>query len=100
MEKCTDTVVNWMIQCDVIKEKEKEIYKYALHSFFTGCTAYPCSRHWLLSWKCKTWDCADYAIYGFAKIQWWIPCKEFICLYFWIWFSAVSVHININVYAM
>ena len=34
MEKCTDTVVNWMIQCDVINEKEKEIYKYALHSFF------------------------------------------------------------------
>lgn len=34
MEKCTDTVVNWMIRCDAINEADKEIYKYALHSFF------------------------------------------------------------------
>lgn len=34
MEKCTDTVVNWMIQCNVINETDKELYKYALHSFF------------------------------------------------------------------
>lgn len=34
MEKCTDTVVNWMIWCNVIHENEKELYKYALYSFF------------------------------------------------------------------
>ena len=34
MEKGTDTVVNWMIRCNVINETDKELYKYALHSFF------------------------------------------------------------------
>ena len=34
MEKCTDTVVNWMIRCNAIKETDKELYKYALYSFF------------------------------------------------------------------
>lgn len=32
MEKCTDTVVDWMIRCNVINEADKELYKYALHS--------------------------------------------------------------------
>ena len=31
MEKCTDTVVNWMIRCNAINEADKELYKY---SFF------------------------------------------------------------------
>ena len=34
MEKCTDTVVNWMIRCNAIKETDKELYKYELYSFF------------------------------------------------------------------
>ncbi len=34
MEKCIDTVVNWMIRCNAIKEADKELYKYALYSFF------------------------------------------------------------------
>ena len=34
MEKCTDTVVNWMIRCNAINEADKELYKYALYSFF------------------------------------------------------------------
>ena len=34
MEKCTDTVVNWMIRCNAINEEDKELYKYALYSFF------------------------------------------------------------------
>ena len=34
MEKCTDTVVDWMIRCNVINEADKELYKYALYSFF------------------------------------------------------------------
>ena len=34
MEKCTDTVVNWMIRCNVIHEEDRELYKYALYSFF------------------------------------------------------------------
>ena len=27
MEKCTDTVVDWMIRCNVINEADKELYK-------------------------------------------------------------------------
>lgn len=27
MEKCTDTVVNWMIRCNAINEADKELYK-------------------------------------------------------------------------
>ena len=34
MEKCTDTVVDWMIRCNAINEADRELYKYALHSFF------------------------------------------------------------------
>lgn len=34
MGKCTDTVVDWMIRCDVLQEEEKELYEYAVHSFF------------------------------------------------------------------
>lgn len=34
MEKCTNTVVNWMIRCNVINEEERELYKYALYSSF------------------------------------------------------------------
>ena len=34
MEKCTDTVVNWMIRCNAINEADKELYKYALYSVF------------------------------------------------------------------
>lgn len=34
MEKCTDTVVKWMSQCNAINEEDKELYKYALYSFF------------------------------------------------------------------
>ena len=29
MEKCTDTVVNWMIRCNAINEADKELYKCA-----------------------------------------------------------------------
>ena len=36
MEKCTDTVVNWMIRCNAINEADKELYKYALYSFSIG----------------------------------------------------------------
>lgn len=32
MERCTDTVVDWMIRCNVIHGEDKELYKYALHS--------------------------------------------------------------------
>lgn len=34
MEKCTHIVVNWMIQCKVIDDVDKELYTYALNSFF------------------------------------------------------------------
>ena len=34
IEKCTDTVVDWMIRCNAINEADKELYKYALYSFF------------------------------------------------------------------
>ena len=34
MGKCTDIVVNWMLQHDVIKKEQKELYNYALCSFF------------------------------------------------------------------
>lgn len=34
MEKCADTVVNWMIRYKVINDIDKELYKYALYSFF------------------------------------------------------------------
>lgn len=34
MGKCTDAVTNWMIRCHVIHEEDKELYKYAIHSFF------------------------------------------------------------------
>lgn len=34
MEKCTDTVVDWMIRCNAINEADKELCKYALYSFF------------------------------------------------------------------
>ena len=27
MEKCTDTVVDWMIRCNAINEADKELYK-------------------------------------------------------------------------
>ena len=30
MEKCTDTVVNWMIRCNAINEADKELYKLSL----------------------------------------------------------------------
>lgn len=34
MEKCTeDVLVDWMIQNDVINETDRELYKYAWHSF-------------------------------------------------------------------
>lgn len=36
MEKCTDTVVDWMIRCNVINEADKELYKYALHSLLAA----------------------------------------------------------------
>ncbi|MED9968152.1 MAG: accessory gene regulator B family protein [Blautia sp.] len=32
MEKCTDTVVNWMVRYNVINKEDKELYEYALHS--------------------------------------------------------------------
>ena len=34
MKKGTDTVVDWMIQSSVINEADRELYKYALYSFF------------------------------------------------------------------
>lgn len=34
MEKCMDTVVDWMVQRKAINETERDLYKYALHSFF------------------------------------------------------------------
>ncbi|MDO4338397.1 MAG: accessory gene regulator B family protein [Eubacteriales bacterium] len=33
MEKCTDTVVDWMIRCNAITEADRELYQYALYSF-------------------------------------------------------------------
>ncbi len=54
MEKCTDTVVDWMIRCNAINEADKELYKYALYSFFIGITTYPCRRCWRWLRKCKT----------------------------------------------
>ena len=32
MEKYTDTVVDWMMRCNVINKEDKELYEYALHS--------------------------------------------------------------------
>lgn len=32
MEKCTDAIVNWLISCDAIEEKDKELYNYAVYS--------------------------------------------------------------------
>lgn len=32
MKDCTEMVVNWMVRHNAINEKEKELYKYALHS--------------------------------------------------------------------
>ena len=34
MGKCTDIVVNWMLQRDAINEMERELYKYAFYSLF------------------------------------------------------------------
>lgn len=69
MGKCTDAVTNWMIRCHVIHEEDKELYKYAIHSFFSiALTSYSCRRHWLLRRKCKTWICGYFTIYSSAKI--------------------------------
>lgn len=34
MEKSTNAIVDWMISCNAINEADKELYKYALYSFF------------------------------------------------------------------
>ncbi len=34
MEKSADLVVDWMIQCNVIDDEDRDLYRYALHSFF------------------------------------------------------------------
>lgn len=33
MKNCMDAIVDWMINCNVIDESEKELYQYAVHSF-------------------------------------------------------------------
>ena len=69
MEKCTDTVVNWMIRCNAINEADKELYKYALYSFFSiGITTYPCRSYWLWLGKRKTRSCSYFSVYGTEKI--------------------------------
>ncbi len=69
MEKCTDTVVDWMIRCNVINEADKELYKYALHSFAAiGITTYPSWRYWLWVGKRKTRSCSYFSVYVSEKI--------------------------------
>lgn len=68
MEKCTDTVVNWMIRCNAINEADKELYKYALYSFSIGITTYPCRSYWLWLGKRKTRSCSYFSVCGSEKI--------------------------------
>ncbi len=65
MEKCTDTVVNWMIRCNAINEADKELYKYALYSFFLLVSPLILAGgYWLWLGKRKTRSCTYFSVYG------------------------------------
>lgn len=32
--KCTDLVVNWLINCEVVEKSDRELYRYAIYSIF------------------------------------------------------------------
>lgn len=40
MEKCTDTVVNWMIRCNAINEADKDFTSMHYIVFSIGITTY------------------------------------------------------------
>lgn len=34
IEKCTGKITDWLVKCDVVKEADRELYKYAVYSIF------------------------------------------------------------------
>ena len=92
MEKCTDTVVNWMIRCNAINEADKELYKYALYSFFLLVS--PLILAGVIGFGLGS------VKHGVALIFPFVVLRKFAHLYSWIWFSIVSVHNVINACAM
>ena len=32
IEKCANTIADWLINCEVVKETDKELYSYAVYS--------------------------------------------------------------------
>lgn len=34
LKRCPDRVLDWLIRCSVIEKEDRELYRYALHSFF------------------------------------------------------------------
>lgn len=101
MEKCTDTVVNWMIRCNAIKETDKELYKYALYSFFllisplilAGGIGFGLGR-------VKHGVALIFPFMVLRKFSGGYHAKKIAHLYYGIWFSTVFVHNVINAYAM
>ena len=33
-KKCTNVIVGWLVRCDAIEEKDRELYQYAVYSVF------------------------------------------------------------------
>lgn len=101
MEKCTDTVVNWMIRCNAINEADKELYKYALYSFFLLVS--PLILAGVIGFGLGSVKHGVALIFPFVvlrKFSGGYHKKKFAHLYSWIWFSIVSVHNVINACAM
>lgn len=101
MEKCTDTVVNWMIRCNAINEADKELYKYALYSFFLLVS--PLILAGVIGFGLGSVKHGVALIFPFVvlrKFSGGYHAKNLHNLYSWIWFSIVSVHNVINACAM
>lgn len=100
MEKCTDTVVNWMIRCNAINEADKELYKYALYSFFLLVS--PLILAGVIGFGLGSVKHGVALIFPFVVLRKFSGGyhAKFAHLYSWIWFSIVSVHNVINACAM
>ena len=86
-----------MVRCNAINEADKELYKYALYSFFLLVS--PLILAGVIGFGLGS------VKHGVALIFPFVVLRKFsggyhAHLYSWIWFSIVSVHNVINACAM
>ena len=46
IEKCANTIADWLINCEVVKETDKELYSYAVYSILLSLSPLLLARIW------------------------------------------------------